>query len=571
MPAALLDSIEVPTDYSVLSDEQLGELDEVARTAAAPLVEKAAGEGDVTDAELADLDALSGIVTSVREERERRVNELADQAASQADKAGRRSRAVATFQVNDGPKVAPEKVSAPTVAQVASAATDGPDKDGGAVEEEGRSSYTKAYSAINTPRGKQYGQEFTDLDDMALSLEHAMASFGVLPPGTVQRQGVIQLRREYPESLRIDSRDSRQAVMRKFDAVGRDQHGPDGASLVAAAGWCAPSEILYDLFEPENGTDGIVDAPELQIHRGGVQVTPGPDFSTIFGGAGYWHQTEAQVIAATSKPTMSIACPTFTDNRLEVEGVQITGAFLQDRGYPELVARFTRGAMRAHQRKLNMFFINKVVNGSVTFDYTNVANLPVTETEYKDLSSLNRILGILGIQIMDYRYKFRLGFNDLVEVWLPFWALEQVRADVQRRTGIDDPDSVLRISMQQVSDWASIRGARIQWLYDWQDAYNVPGSGTNTSTTLGQTAGVYQLPKTLYAEMYATGTWVRGVADVIRLDTVYDSTNLALNQYIALFTEDGIQAIKRGFESRLIKMTIDPSGTLSATSNMVTG
>jgi hypothetical protein len=71
--------------------------------------------------------------------------------------------------------------------------------------------------------------------------------------------------------------------------------------------------------------------------------------------------------------------------------------------------------------------------------------------------------------------------------------------------------------------------------------------------------------------MYGEGTFVRGVADVIRLDTVYDSTNLALNQYIKLFTEDGVKIIKRGLESRMIKMTIDPSGTTSATSNMVTG
>lgn len=563
MPAALLDEIEVPTDFSTLTDVQLRELEEVAHTAAQPFTEKT----DLTDAELDDLEKLSGIVTSVRTERERRVGELAEQ----SERTDRQARAVATFQVNDGPKITPEKVTAPTVAQVASAATDGPDKSAGAVEEEGRSSYTTAYAALNTPKGRQYGEVYADVDDMALSLEHAMGAFGMLPPGTVQRTNVVQFRRDYPAHLRIDKGDSRSTVLAKFEALGREPRGADGNSLVAAAGWCAPSEILYDLFEPENGTDGIVDVPELQIHRGGVQVTPGPDFSTIFSGAGYWHQTEAQVQAATSKPTMSIACPSFTDNRLEVEGVQITGAFLQDRGYPELVARFTRGAMRVHARKLNMFFINKVVNGSVTFDYTNVANVPVTETEYKDLSSLNRILAILGIQIMDYRYKFRLGFADTVEVWLPFWVIEQIRADVSRRLSIEDLDQALRIGLDQVNAWAAVRGARVQFLYDWQDAYNVPGSGTNTSTTLGQTAGVYQLPKTLYAVMYSAGTWVRGLADVIRLDTVYDSTNLALNQYIALFTEDGIQGIKRGFESRLIKMTIDPSGTTSATTNMITG
>jgi hypothetical protein len=64
---------------------------------------------------------------------------------------------------------------------------------------------------------------------------------------------------------------------------------------------------------------------------------------------------------------------------------------------------------------------------------------------------------------------------------------------------------------------------------------------------------------------------VAGVSDVVRLDTVYDSTNLALNQYTQLFTEEGILVAKRGFEARRIKATIDPSGTTSATTNMVQG
>lgn len=565
-----LDEIVLPTDFSAVTDDQLTELENVARQAAGPLAERVGNGEDLSDSEIETLERLSGVVTGVAAERDERVKTASASTAN----AARATRAAATFAGTTPAETPPaeppatppaEPVAAPSVGAVAAAASGSP-SDAAPAATEGRESYTKAVAATTAPN-RTPGSEFANVHDMAVALEDAMAAFGSLAEGAFQRTPVVQFRRQYPDHLRITNTDGPNEVLRKLDAVGREPNGP--GSLVAAAGWCAPSEILYDLFELENGTDGIIDLPELQIRRGGVQVTPGPDFSAIFGGAGYWHQTEAQVIAATSKPTMVIPCPAFTDNRLEVEGVQITGAFLQDRGYPELVERFTRGAMVAHQRKLNIFAINKIANASTVFDYTNVANMPITTTEFKDLTSLSRLLAIAGTQIMDYKYKYRMSFVGTLECVLPFWVIESVRADVQRRTGLT-PDEAYTVSIQQLTGWFAERGARLQLVYDWQEALNTTGT-PNTTTTVGQTAGIYTMPTTVYMLLYAAGTWVRGVADVIRLDTVYDSTNLALNQYIQLFTEDGIQVIKRGFESRMVKTTIDPSGTTSATVSMITG
>lgn len=552
-----IDAIELPSDLTALSGEQLDELQQTAFAVAKPLADKV---DDLTDDELDTLTRLGDVVSGVKGERERRLAE----ASAATDRAAKASAAAAVF-ANEPEKTDP--VVKPSVAQVAAAGTAPADVDTGTQVDgqPGRESYTRMLSANGAP-GMTPGTEFKDFKAVGKVLEDAMAAFGNLGEGVGPvRTNVVAFRRDYPAELRIEPKDSLGTIMDKLDAVAKEPEG----GLVAAAGWCAPSEILYDLFELENGTDGIIDLPELQIHRGGVQVTPGPDFSTIFSGAGYWHQTEAQVIAATSKPTMSIACPSFTDNRLEVEGVQITGAFLQDRGYPELVQRFARGAMVAHQRKLNIFAINKIANNSTVFDYTSTTNMPVTTTEFKDLTVLSRLLAIMGTQIMDYRYKYRMAFKASLEVVLPFWVLEPVRADIARRMAID-LDDAFSVAEEQLTRWFALRGARLQLVYDWQETLNSTGS-PNTATTLGQTAGIYTMPTTIYALLYAAGTWVRGVADVIRLDTVYDSTNLALNQYIRLFTEDGIQVIKRGFESRMIKTTIDPSGTVSASVNMVTG
>lgn len=546
--------IVVPTDFSTLSDADLQDLETRAFAAGKPLAERANDDAaePLTDDEAASLVRLSGAVQGVRSERAKRIAEASSKSASTKG-------AAEAFAVE--PEKTPEAVTAGGVAQAAA------QTDGHIAGPEGSTEtvpQSKMFAAANVP-GVPAGTRFESMAALAIAVEAAMDS---LPknggPGTFARVPVMYLKREFAPELTITP-----AQAANNDAINKVlDHAADpnreGVALTAAAGWCAPSQIDYSLLELETSA-GMLDLPEVQINRGGIQFTTGPDFATIFGGAGYWHQTEAQVQAATSKPCMVIPCPSFTEKRLEVEGLCITGAFLQDRGYPEMVQRFTRGALIAHARKMNIFKINQVVAGSTLFDYTNVANLPVTTSEAKDLSVISRLLAFAGIQIMDLRYKYRMLETAMLEAVLPYWVVEQIRADVQRRTGLS-VEEAMTVTVDQIRRWFSVRGARVQFVYDWLDTYNT----TNTST-VGQTAGVYTLPTTVEMLLYPAGTFVAGVSDVVRLDTVYDSTNLALNQYTQLFTEEGILVAKRGFESRRIKATISPSGTTSATTNMVQG
>lgn len=43
------------------------------------------------------------------------------------------------------------------------------------------------------------------------------------------------------------------------------QSGPSGGNLIAAGGWGAPSETLWDLREELETTDGILDFPEITV------------------------------------------------------------------------------------------------------------------------------------------------------------------------------------------------------------------------------------------------------------------------------------------------------------------
>jgi len=572
----LFEEIQLPTDFAAVTDDQLAELESVASAAAQPLADRVtAGDDTVTDDELEGLTRLASVVQGVRDERATRF--AAESAAVTKKKKGADAAALFAAKTEPAEPVNPPAgdsgkpaVARPSVADVSAAATGAPDTTATGTEVgPEREAYTKMVAAAGA-LGVASGAEFPDLISAARAVEDRMATYS----GTGYRQDpVVMWRREYPEELRINAQDGWKASLDKMDFAAQQSRLP-GGGLVAAAGWCAPSQILYDLYEIEDGTYGILDVPELQISRGGIQFTPGPDFSAIWGGAGYWHYTEAQIQAAALpstnlKPTMVVPCPSFSEKRLETEGVQITGAFLQDRGYPEMVARFIRGAMIAHRRRMNLFKINQIVLNSTNIDYTNLANMPATTSEAKDLTAVSRLLTVFGFQAMDYRLRYRMAEDAMLEGVLPAWVLELCAQDVQRRWGIDFDDA-MTLSTEEVVSYFTAKNIRMQFVYDWQDAYNTVGS-TNSTNLGSSSTQLYTFPRTVWGLLFSPGTWVAGVSDIIRLDTVYDSTNLSLNQYTKLFSEEGVLMAKRGYESRLIKAPVDPSGTVSATTAMVDG
>lgn len=338
--------------------------------------------------------------------------------------------------------------------------------------------------------------------------------------------------------------------------------GAPNALTAAGTGWCAPSEVIYDLCELES-SDGMLDIPEIAVNRGGIKYTTGPDFSSIYSGAGYFHYTEAQIISGVTKPTMSVPCPSFTDTRLEADGLAIQTDLLQLRGYPELIARFVRGAMVAHSHKINSFMINALVSGSTSLTLPSgvTSHTPGAGTTWAtDHSVVSTLLTAMDMAIMDYKYRQRMALNSTLEVVFPYWALAWIRSDIARKQfyDADSTNDQFNLTMERINSWLAVRGARAQWVYDWQDASYwaaYPSGAPSAWQQFGQSSTstdfVQDFPHTLQFLLYAAGTWVRGNADIITLDTVYDSTLLAQNKTTQLFTEQGILAAKTCFDSRV--------------------
>jgi hypothetical protein len=322
-----------------------------------------------------------------------------------------------------------------------------------------------------------------------------------------------------------------------------------GEDHLTAAGWCAPSETLYDLLD-FTSEDGILNLPGITVNRGGVRYALGPDFTAMWGtsgaASGIGSQTEAQNIAGTVKPVVNIPCPTFADHRMGVDFIYLTGDILTSKGYPEAYTDFTRKALKAFAHYQNMKTIADMVTASTA------VTLPGPTAGG---SASQNLLGAVELQITDMRYKNRMAENAPVEVVLPLWIKGVIRSDLAKRTAVEDASAV---TDAQIVAYFAERGAAVQFVYDWQDAFSGVAAGFGAATA------IVGWPTTVNFLVYPAGTFMQANNDVIELNAVYDSTLLKTNQYVALFLERARLTLLRGFDARVVTVPVPALGVTTA-------
>jgi hypothetical protein len=362
-----------------------------------------------------------------------------------------------------------------------------------------------------------------------------------------QQNGVVTFRRTIPADLIIESSDPAHvdAVMRRAMSESR----LPGGSLVASGGWCAPSETLYTMCELES-RDGLLSVPEVGVSRGGINYTTGPNIAEIWTAGTGFRYTEAHDIAGTyavgangvgtgaagDKPCYKIDCPPFQEVRLETNGLCLTAGLLQSRGYPEVIARVTRGALIAHDHLTSTYDINKMVAGSTPVTYPN-----------DTVGAIAPLLTAIEQQVEHTRYVNRMARGTTLEAVFPYWVHGAVRSDLAQRLGVE----LLDVTDQRIDGWFRSRGISPQFVYDWQ-------------ALTGAAGAFIAWPTTVQFLLYPAGTWVRGVSDVITLDTLYDSMLLGQNDYTALFTEEASLMAKMCVDSRVVTVSLCPDGSTHA-------
>jgi len=141
-------------------------------------------------------------------------------------------------------------------------------------------------------------------------------------------------------------------------------------ALVAAGGWCAPSEQLYDFCDVPDPTD-LVSVPEITINRGGVRWPVEPDLTTIYKNFQFFFtEPELEALDNNGNPTavkqcVEIPCPDeFEEMRLNAVGYCVEAGILQTQGWPELITWFMQSLAAEHLRAISRRTILDMVSGS---------------------------------------------------------------------------------------------------------------------------------------------------------------------------------------------------------------
>ena len=385
-------------------------------------------------------------------------------------------------------------------------------------------------------------------EDLAVALDRRLQGFNSGAYAAAARAGramserhsLAVVRKHFDERATVSSPESADAAM----AFAVNEKNLPGGSLVAAGGWCAPSETVYDLIEDES-RDGLISLPEINVTRGGIKFTKGPKFADLYAAPSF-DFTEGEAKAGKylpdaanqgankvgPKPVYNVPCTEFEDVRLSAAGLHIQANLLQQRGYPELVARTIRGALVAHEHKMSERIIAAMERQSTA-----------VSMDAGQIGAAAPILTAIELQVEHYRYAQRLSRSTTLEAVFPYWVHGAIRTDLSRREGVD----LIDINDARIDAWFKARGVNPQFVYDWQ---GITGA-----------AGDFKVwPGSLKFLLYSAGTFVKGGQDVITLDTVYDSTLLGQNDYTALFTEEGYLVAKRGHDARVVTVPLNPNG-----------
>lgn len=353
-------------------------------------------------------------------------------------------------------------------------------------------------------------------------------------------QALAQLRRDVPLI------DDPHALVAEIERATNQSNLPNG-SLIAAGGWCAPSEQLYDFCDVPDAVD-LISLPEITINRGGIRWPVEPDLTGIFDSFQFFFtEPELEAVDGEQNPTaikecVSIPCPDdFEEIRLNAVGYCVEAGILQTQGWPELITWFMQQLVAEHLRAISRRTILDIVAGSGAPKLIAAGNV---------FGTVSALLNSLALQATNLRLNKGLARNATIEGVAPSWFAEVIRADLAMQEGLDTKD----VGDAMITGWFAARNIALQFVGDWQTREtNLPG---NLATL--------RWPGHVDIVLYPAGTWFRSMSNVIELGVLYPKEQLQVNRYTRFFTEDAIAVGKRCQQSIVVRVPIANDGAISA-------
>jgi hypothetical protein len=404
-------------------------------------------------------------------------------------------------------------------------------------------------ASVDIP-GVAHGGDLATFDSVVDVVSRKAKSMAVTR-GTPNYQTVASIRNDFSHA--IDDRTKPAEVQELFRYLTK-RDGMTAESLVAAGGWCAPSETRYEFFNIA-GSSGMIDLPTFGVTRGGVQFPVSPSLADAIGGAfapfaetfdnesNPWLWTEADDIAAATgsptKPCVRVPCPDFDEERLEAYGICLTAGNLADAAYPEATANMIRLLMAAHDHAINARLIALMVARSTA---------PITITGVVTDAAAPRIFNAAGLAATDYRERYGMNIDDVLEIVFPAWVREVLRADLAWKAGID----LFDVTNAQIDSYFTARNVRPQWVDDWQ---------VRGASQFGNASALTVWPGTVNFMLYAAGTFLHGNGMTLDLGVVRDSVLNSTNDHTAAWSEEAHLIARVGHESRLYTVAFNVNGS----------
>jgi len=578
MPAEELFS--APTDLTLTSDADLAELE----------TRGVAEFNRVNDLEGVDADTLAYAMRIAedldRVRAELRVREVrAEQQASlqQARVADQLSQLQARVHGTASAQAAAEQAPAIDAEAIAAAAARGAtaglaqmmmDRRGGSVRPDEivrRATATLAETAQHAPAPQVPAQRLAvtaSVDIPGVARGEGLTSLAALADVTARKarsmpvtqnqpseQLVASIRNEFEHS--VDDRSKRREMRDLFSLLTSPEKQ---AALVAGGGWCAPSETRYDFFNIACES-GLIDLPTFGVTRGGIEFPVSPSLADALGGgtafAGFaatlsntstpflW--TEADDIAAATgsptKPCIRVPCPDFDEERLEAYGYCLTAGNLTDDAYPEATQNTLQLLMAAHAHVINARLIALMLARSTSA--TSITGGAATD------AAAPRIYNAVGLAATDYRARFGMCIDDVLEVVFPYWVRDVIQADLAWKAGVELGD----IPLEEVNRYFTARNIAVQWVNDWQ---------VRGASQFGNATKMTAWPTTADFLIYAAGTFVHGQGMTLDLGVIRDSVLNETNDHTAAWSEEAHLIAKVGHESRRYTVGFNVNGSTSA-------
>lgn len=393
--------------------------------------------------------------------------------------------------------------------------------------------------------GLARGAELTSLDALVDAFHRRSRGL----PTTTMGYGtpehlVASVSREYSNTIDDRTKPSQVEELIKHLTSAEKQ-----AALVAGGGWCAPSEPLYDFFNIAC-EDGAVDLPTFGVSRGGITHPVSPSlasatlapFGDVFADDSVpWLWTESSdessiEIGGPTKPCIRVPCATTTERRLECYGICVTAGNLTDSAWPEATANFIQLVMSAHFHAMNAQIIATMAS---------LSTAAITAGIYgASTPAYNALVSGIDFAATDYRARYGMCEEDVLEVVIPYWVITAVRADLALRTGTEQ---LVSVTKSRIVSYLADRNIRPQFVGDWQ----VRGAGQ-----FGFTTPISAWPTTVTFMIYAAGTFVLGNGLVLDLGVVRDSTLNETNDHTAAWSEECHLVARVGHESRRYTITL---------------